>query len=223
MSTIPFNEAAITFIDDILAQLASEEAIQNSSELDGFLTGIASSPNPIMPSQWYPVLWGGADQEPLWEHADDKQKFTQLIIDQMNFIANALMEDSEEFDPLFFEYQEEDTTTLLDVEEWCLGYLHAVALDPKPWDDLPADAAGALATITYFATPDQFTGTETLSADELEELKNHLSYAAQDLFNHWFNARIHSHHTPFTRDAVKIGRNDPCNCGSGKKFKKCCG
>lgn len=25
------------------------------------------------------------------------------------------------------------------------------------------------------------------------------------------------------RDAPKIGRNDPCPCGSGKKFKKCCG
>lgn len=23
--------------------------------------------------------------------------------------------------------------------------------------------------------------------------------------------------------AIKIGRNDPCSCGSGKKFKKCCG
>jgi preprotein translocase subunit SecA len=21
----------------------------------------------------------------------------------------------------------------------------------------------------------------------------------------------------------KIGRNDPCSCGSGKKYKKCCG
>ncbi len=27
--------------------------------------------------------------------------------------------------------------------------------------------------------------------------------------------------TPFVRD-VKVGRNDPCPCGSGKKFKKCC-
>jgi SWIM/SEC-C metal-binding protein len=24
------------------------------------------------------------------------------------------------------------------------------------------------------------------------------------------------------RAAPKIGRNDPCHCGSGKKFKKCC-
>ena len=27
--------------------------------------------------------------------------------------------------------------------------------------------------------------------------------------------------TPFTHNAVQIGRNDPCHCGSGIKFKKC--
>jgi len=27
---------------------------------------------------------------------------------------------------------------------------------------------------------------------------------------------------PFKRDAPKVGRNDPCLCGSGKKYKKCC-
>ncbi len=28
---------------------------------------------------------------------------------------------------------------------------------------------------------------------------------------------------PFVRMDPKVGRNDPCPCGSGKKFKKCCG
>lgn len=28
---------------------------------------------------------------------------------------------------------------------------------------------------------------------------------------------------PITRTEPKIGRNDPCHCGSGKKYKKCCG
>ncbi|MCK5913478.1 MAG: SEC-C domain-containing protein, partial [Desulfuromusa sp.] len=28
---------------------------------------------------------------------------------------------------------------------------------------------------------------------------------------------------PATREEDKIGRNDPCPCGSGKKYKKCCG
>ena len=29
--------------------------------------------------------------------------------------------------------------------------------------------------------------------------------------------------TPIIRDTPKIGRNDPCICGNGRKFKKCCG
>lgn len=38
----------------------------------------------------------------------------------------------------------------------------------------------------------------------------------------------HHHHPPVkretvVRDAPKVGRNDPCVCGSGKKYKKCCG
>jgi preprotein translocase subunit SecA len=27
----------------------------------------------------------------------------------------------------------------------------------------------------------------------------------------------------YKREAPKVGRNDPCPCGSGKKYKKCCG
>lgn len=28
---------------------------------------------------------------------------------------------------------------------------------------------------------------------------------------------------PFVRTEQKVGRNDPCPCGNGRKFKKCCG
>ena len=28
---------------------------------------------------------------------------------------------------------------------------------------------------------------------------------------------------PVVRSSPKIGRNDPCPCGSGQKYKKCCG
>ncbi len=30
-------------------------------------------------------------------------------------------------------------------------------------------------------------------------------------------------HTPFVREGAKVGRNDPCPCGSGKKYKQCHG
>jgi SEC-C motif-containing protein len=28
---------------------------------------------------------------------------------------------------------------------------------------------------------------------------------------------------PVTHEGPRVGRNDPCPCGSGKKYKKCCG
>lgn len=33
----------------------------------------------------------------------------------------------------------------------------------------------------------------------------------------------HHHHEPYRRVEPKVGRNDPCPCGSGRKHKKCCG
>ena len=30
-------------------------------------------------------------------------------------------------------------------------------------------------------------------------------------------------HTPVKNDGPQIGRNEPCSCGSGKKYKNCCG
>ncbi|WP_297430238.1 DnaJ domain-containing protein [Clostridium sp.] len=39
-----------------------------------------------------------------------------------------------------------------------------------------------------------------------------------DLFDEDFEQQ-----EPFVREEPKVGRNDPCPCGSGKKYKKCCG
>lgn len=37
-----------------------------------------------------------------------------------------------------------------------------------------------------------------------------------------FDSSITPEKNPIKREGVKVGRNDPCPCGSGKKFKKCC-
>jgi hypothetical protein len=38
-----------------------------------------------------------------------------------------------------------------------------------------------------------------------------------------YESRLLEPGIPYEREVPKIGRNDPCPCGSGKKFKKCCG
>ena len=37
------------------------------------------------------------------------------------------------------------------------------------------------------------------------------------------DSRQSERQSPFMRDVPKVGRNDPCPCGSGKKYKQCCG
>jgi SEC-C motif-containing protein len=39
----------------------------------------------------------------------------------------------------------------------------------------------------------------------------------------WFFEEGFPARDTYVRDAPKVGRNDPCPCGSGKKYKKCCG
>jgi preprotein translocase subunit SecA len=47
--------------------------------------------------------------------------------------------------------------------------------------------------------------------------ENYNDYDGDDLFG-WAEPQ-----QPYVREQPKIGRNEPCPCGSGKKYKKCCG
>ena len=38
----------------------------------------------------------------------------------------------------------------------------------------------------------------------------------------WYFSDAKMINNPQTRESPKVGRNDPCPCGSGKKYKKCC-
>jgi len=44
-----------------------------------------------------------------------------------------------------------------------------------------------------------------------------------DFFTEDFNDLELEPQKPFVRETPKVGRNEPCPCGSGKKYKKCCG
>jgi len=49
-------------------------------------------------------------------------------------------------------------------------------------------------------------------------------HAAGEGHGHHHTHHHHDHGAPTLRRAApKVGRNDPCPCGSGKKYKKCCG
>lgn len=76
-----------------------------------------------------------------------------------------------------------------------------------------SDEFGIVEFIAHYK--DKATGTE---------LHHHETSSFKKVSGEWkFEAgQVHGA-MPLVRQTPKLGRNEPCHCGSGKKFKKCCG
>jgi len=72
----------------------------------------------------------------------------------------------------------------------------------------------------------EFLG-EVAVVSQMFELRRALDHTLPE-FEHAVATGEHAHHAPaapqkpFVHRADKTGRNDPCPCGSGRKFKQCC-
>lgn len=68
-----------------------------------------------------------------------------------------------------------------------------------------------------------------LIEDTIDEMEGWVCFKKDRKNNHGFLSKAQSENVkdPKRRNLAvvieKIGRNDPCHCGSGKKYKKCCG
>ena len=121
-------------LDALDAFLLSDRAPEDSmglSDLDGFLAGIAVGPELVMPSEWLPVVWGGA--EPAFESVEEARSILGTIMGRYNEIVRALGAAPDEFDPLFWEGPDDGRIVVTD---WAAGFLDAVALRPDAWGPL---------------------------------------------------------------------------------------
>ena len=64
---------------------------------------------------------------------------------------------------------------------------------------------------------------EILRPDEFAELRNKLfAEGRHEEAAKWKPMSMEPTDQQMSRKPPKVGRNEPCPCGSGKKFKKCC-
>lgn len=77
-------------------------------------------------------------------------------------------------------------------------------------DGKEEDASGSVEFIASYSQKD-------------EEIEHHELAAFRKEAGAWTFVDGRILRQPFHREQPKIGRNDPCPCGSGKKYKKCCG
>lgn len=212
--------------------LALGEQAMLLEELDGFIAGLLVCPDLIGPSEWLPVVWGTEDgDDPAFDNLDHLNRVLGLVMEHYNDVARTLIERPDRYGPLFAVDQRNDDILW---ELWIVGFEKAVKLRPAAWQKLliaDTETARAMSGLLTLADVDR------RDARFSEQQLGALTAAAPDKIGPWVVAlnewRLANHaptqvfrpppSSPFTAPPTKVGRNDPCPCGSGKKYKKCCG
>ena len=120
--------------------------------------------------------------------------------------------------------------------QWSRGFLHGHQWLEESWQpymsgELEDEYAALLMTLTFFASPSLAEAYADESHSDLKELAPTIARLFVDAVREYayVGASIQqvlaeSDAPPGeARRATKVGRNEPCPCGSGRKWKKCCG
>lgn len=224
----PLSDAELDRLDRFLLERIDEEAetedqdegVIDLSTLDGMFTALVSSPVMIPPSQWLPAVWG--DFEPVWDEMEDFQEIFSLLVRHMNAIVGILTNEPEAFEPLFLGREAEGKSWLI-VDEWCEGYVRGVSLAGAAWAAGGEEVKMLLAPILAFTEQTDWAGHEH-EGEDLKRIQQTIAPNARALHAYWLSRRQApaSAFQPLRHSEPRIGRNDPCPCGSGKKYKRCC-
>ena len=214
------SKAAPMGLHELDEFLTSDEAPDRSmalSDLDGFLTAVAIGPDRIKPSEWLPRIWG--DEAPEFLSEEEANRVIGTILGRYNQIITQLRDDPGRYQPLIRQNEHGQVIA----RDWVAGFMDGVALRFDGWQALlkSKEYRNDFAPIAVHLTDAQ--GNSPLNPEE-ENVKALIEQAAELI-----PAAVRSidrfikQMRPFFEGGTKVGRNDPCFCGSGKKFKKCCG
>ena len=231
----PLTEAEIGELDRFLMNAKGVEHPMDISTLDGFLTAVVCGPKTILPSEWMRWVWDmeNGEESPVFKDRAQAQHFFGLLMRHMNGIAHTLNEAPEEYEPLLLENPNKgDPVPILD--EWCCGFMKGVQLDSEGWQPLLIGKPDWISTVMLYGTSEgwEFLEKKNLSLDEHRALADGLAGTVRKIHALWLEQRRNQiaegsfpgvvRREP-VRNPNKVGRNEPCPCGSGKKFKQCHG
>lgn len=217
-------ESEPAYLDALDRQLLDQPNAMLMSQLDGFLTGIVVSPDLVTPGQWIPLIWAGdeGDGEPEFESEEELQAFLKLVMIHYHVIIDSLRHPG-----AYVPVLKTDTRTdEILWEMWIDGFAQAMALSPGGWARIETDDdAACLAALVGIRTLRDFANGDR-DLDRPEE--DRWDAEAPDLIPIWVEIlhqwRLENDpHRPAAAQRAKVGRNDPCPCGSSRKYKKCCG
>ena len=229
---------------DRLETLLDDPSLADAMRLDeiqGYLCAALSGPQAIPEDDWLADVLGSEDAL----ESETGREAAQLL----RAFAGALEAELAAGEPpvLLLYAKEDDENGPSDYLPWCQAYLAGVDAAEDDWFEFLGEKEGLegeegdeeqseeisylderlfpLMVLTGEAEDAaREHGEEWPEGEEREQIasecEDDLPQAVTDIYRFWLAKRG----TPtIRRDEPKVGRNDACPCGSGKKFKQCCG
>ena len=220
------------------------EGTLNYRQCQGFLFAVAGAPELILPSEWMPEVFAG--DTPQFKNEEEARVIHTALVEEYNAVNGAALKGAM---PPGCELRDEPMANFdvdAPVREWALGFVRGYNWLEETWQGyLPGDGlsgdpheqemetelGSSMMVLSFFAAREFAeamavetgeTDLPTLAAEVHGLFPDALSGYVQ-IGRAFQQAAEQLSQTPYQRESPKIGRNDPCPCGSGRKFKRCCG
>lgn len=232
-----FDDAELEELQNLLESLPEDSGTMDAGVLDGYLTATALNPAHPSDEDVLPYIFN-SDGDP--ESIPEMPRLLELI-DMRRREIQASLQAGGGLDPIIFPIVDDNDNEILDgsealeaIEPWATGFIYGWELWPKeiadderiaelirpisrcipneaysPDDDTPESAAKLEAFLAKLHRPGDPTSLEDALYDVVKAV-----FEIKDLL---------LPNKPIRRDEPRVGRNDPCPCGSGRKYKQCCG
>ena len=190
--------------------------------LDGFLIALAIGPRMISPEEFFAHVWGTDDgTQPDWD-GETQQRYVQELIARIVEAITRRKQAGAAHVPIGL-----DGTDAAEAGEaaadWVDGFLFATELledDWQPLFDAPEGLEDTLAIQALLPDDTEYFEREA-TTKERGEIIARLPEILRRIANFWLSPeKAYPRRQPVRVE--KVGRNDPCPCGSGQKYKKCC-
>jgi uncharacterized protein len=228
---VPVGPLSDTELDRMQSLLRGFGAgAMNLARLDGFLAALVCTSDLLMPEDCLDLITGieqdDSDDPPPIDAATEE--FLDLATRHWDDIA-ATLERGEPVEPLL----DRDEHGQPRGRDWAAGFLQGVKLDGDLWSSIVDDDERCAALLPIFALAhehDPDPGMRPAPIDDAHRNDLILGALAGVLSSHRDLAKRRRADAKSAREVdtvryvePKVGRNDPCPCGSGKKYKQCHG
>lgn len=212
--------AAQPAIAELRRTLGSAKGTMSFHRACGIFAAVASAPELRTPSEWLDLIRGDC----VFEDIAETQRFIEGAMALYTEVSRSVTEHGAHCCPA-----PEDGDA---VREFCAGYVK-IAMSDSTWTR-DAGAIAKLAPMCVLAgavSLDELSELAHPSVDDperwLQRGREELAMTVSSLHTYWAEARkvptAPLRQEPQRRTAPAVGRNERCPCGSGKKFKRCCG